>query len=257
MGAAVGIALDRGQIPGCELAAISVRDPIKAAQFNEKLQSPVPSMSFEDLADACDCVLEALPPAAFETVALPVLRAGKILIVMSGSQLLGRDDLVEMASSSGAKIMLPSGAMLGLDALKAVAVGVIHSVVIETRKPPQSLTNAPYIVRNGIDLNALTEKYLVLAGSVVDIAKEFPANVNVAAALSLAGIGPELTRLEIWADPALQFNTHTVRVETDSSNFSMSIQNKPSAENPATGIITAQSVIALLRQFTNTLQIGT
>lgn len=257
VGSAVGFALDRGEIPGCHLAAISVRDDAKAAFFNSKLSAPVPTMSFEELAEACDCVIEALPPSMFEAVALPVLRAGKVLIVMSGSQLLGRGDLLDMAASFGAKIMLPSGAMLGLDALKAVAIGNIHSVTIETRKPPQSLANAPYIIRNGIDLGALTEKYLVLAGSVVEIAREFPANVNVAAALSLAGVGPERTRLEIWADPALEFNTHTVRVESDSSNFSMSIQNRPSEENPATGIITARSVIALLRQFTNVFQVGT
>jgi aspartate dehydrogenase len=97
----------------------------------------------------------------------------------------------------------------------------------------------------------------VIAGSVTEVAREFPANVNVAAAISLAGLGPDKTSMEVWADPSLTRNTHSVEVTSDSSDFTMSIQNRPSAENPATGIITAQSVIALLRRFHSTLQVGT
>jgi aspartate dehydrogenase len=96
-----------------------------------------------------------------------------------------------------------------------------------------------------------------LHGSVRDVAREFPANVNVAAAVSLAGIGPDRTQMEVWADPALQFNLHSVRVRSDSSDFSMSIQNRPSDENPATGRITSQSVAAYLRQLNAVIQIGT
>ena len=97
----------------------------------------------------------------------------------------------------------------------------------------------------------------VIAGSVTEVAREFPANVNVAAAISLAGLGPDRTRMEVWADPSLKRNTHSVEVISDSSDFTMSIQNIPSDENPATGIITARSVLALLRRFHATLQIGT
>ena len=85
----------------------------------------------------------------------------------------------------------------------------------------------------------------------------FPANVNVVAALSLAGIGPERTRLEIWADPAVTRNTHRIEVEADSARFCMVIENVPTAENPATGRITALSVIALLRKLRAPMRIGT
>ena len=153
--------------------------------------------------------------------------------------------------------MIPSGAILGLDAIKAVAVGEIHEVNIRTQKPPKSLMKASYVLRNSLQLENLAEPVCILKGTVNEVAKEFPANVNVAAAVSLAGLGPDRTTMEIWADPNLEFNLHTVSVKSDSSNFSMSIQNRPSEENPATGRISPQSVIAFLRQRHAVLRIGT
>ena len=84
----------------------------------------------------------------------------------------------------------------------------------------------------------------------------FPENVNVAAALSLAGIGPDRTLLEIWADPAAERNCHTIEVDSDSSRFTLSIENVPS-ENPKTGRITALSVLAALRKLEAPLRVGT
>lgn len=257
IGSRVAHALDRGDVFGCELAAISARNQNRGAEFNATLQRSVPCVSFEELAKKCDVVLECLPPQLFDAIALPVLSAGKTLIAMSASQLLGREDLVELARRTGGRIVVPSGAMVGLDAIKAAAVGEIHEVKIRTRKPPRSLSAAPYVVRNGLNLENLTEAVCVLTGTVSEVAKEFPANVNVAAALSMAGLGSDRTQMEIWADPSLKFNTHTVNVESDSSSFSMSIQNRPSEENPATGRITPQSVIAYFRQLHAVLCVGT
>ena len=147
--------------------------------------------------------------------------------------------------------------ILGLDALNAAKIGGIYTVKIITRKPVDGLIKAPFVARSGIDLTTLNEPIQVISGSVTDVAREFPANVNVAAAVSLAGLGPDETRMEVWADPNLTRNSHTVEVTSESSDFTMSIKNRPSTENPATGIITARSVIALLRRFDSTLQVGT
>jgi len=257
VGSAVARALDQGEIAGCELTAIAARNDERARQFAATLSRDVPNLSLVELAQQCDVVLEALPPSMFDAVALPTVTAGKTLIAMSASQLLVRDDLLDVARRSGGRIVIPSGAMLGLDAIKGAAVGTIHEVTIITRKPPNSLLRAPYILKSGMKLNDLHEAVCILKGTVSEIAREFPANVNVAAAVSLAGLGPDRTRMEIWADPGLQFNTHTVSVQSDSSDFSMQIQNRPSDENPATGRITSQSVIAYLRQLDAVLSIGT
>lgn len=257
VGLRVAQALDRGVLHGCVLAGFSSRTDSRAKELNKKLSKAVPHYPLPEIANHCDIVIEALPPTLFEALAMPTLRAGKTLVVLSASQLLGRQDLIDLAKQTGARIAVPSGAILGLDAIKGVAEGVIASVVIETRKPVSGLIKAPYVEQNKMDLSALTEPQLILEGSVTEVARVFPANVNVAAAVSLAGLGPEKTRMEVWADPSLERNLHSVKVTSDSSDFSMSIQNQPSDENPATGKITALSVIAWLRAQSAVLQIGT
>lgn len=257
IGLRVAEALDQGKINGSTLAWFSGRNDKRAEELNRHLSRAVPRYALTELANHCDVVIEALPPTLFEDLATAVLRAGKILVVLSASQLLGRQDLVDLAAETGAKIVIPSGAILGLDAIKGAAEGNITSVVIETRKPVAGLTKAPYVKQMNLDLHTLTERQLILEGSVTEVARVFPANVNVAAAVSLARLGPDKTRMEVWADPSLERNLHMVRVTSDSSDFTMSIQNRPTAENPATGKITALSVIAWLRQRAGVVQVGT
>jgi aspartate dehydrogenase len=132
----------------------------------------------------------------------------------------------------------------------------VESITIETRKPPQGLEGAPYLVKNGYDLTGLTEPLCVFEGNALDAAAGFPANVNVAAALALAGIGPVRTRVQIWADPAVTRNTHTIRVEAAAARFTMTIENVPSEENPRTGKITPLSMLACLRGLVSTLKVG-
>ena len=175
---------------------------------------------------------------------------------LSVGALLDRMDLVERAKATGARIIVPTGALLGLDAVRAAAEGTIESARIVTRKPPRGLAGAPYLDEHQIDVLAITEPTCIFDGSARDGARGFPANVNVAAALSLAGIGPDRTRLEIWADPTVTRNTHTIVVESDSARLTMTIENIPS-ENPRTGRITPLSVIAALRGLVAPLKVGT
>jgi aspartate dehydrogenase len=175
---------------------------------------------------------------------------------VSVGQLLEQGDLIELAERTGARIIVPTGALLGLDAVRAAAEGEIRSITMVTRKPPKGLAGAPYLERHGIDLDGLRRPLKVFEGSARDGARGFPANVNVAAALSLAGIGPERTRLEIWADPHITRNTHRIVVDADAARFEMQIENVPTEENPRTGRITALSVIAALRRLTASLCVG-
>jgi aspartate dehydrogenase len=130
-------------------------------------------------------------------------------------------------------------------------------VTMITRKPPGGLEGAPYLVEHGISVKGLTAPKKVFDGTAREGARGFPANVNVAAALSLAGIGPDKTRLAIWADPALTRNTHRIEVDADSAHLSMAIENVPSSENPRTGKITALSTVAALRGLVAELKVGT
>lgn len=246
-------ALLAGAIPEIQLNAVAVRN---SATVTERLGSAVPSLHFEDLAHSCDVVVESLPRALFRAVAEPAIAQGRTFVPLSVGALLDEGDLIEAARKTGARILVPSGAIVGLDAIKAAAEGHISSVTMVTRKPPAGLTGAPYLLEHGINIEGLTEPLLVFSGSARDGARGFPANVNVAAAVSLAGIGPDRTQMEIWADPGVTRNTHRIVVEADSARLTMMIENIPTDENPKTGRITALSTITLLRGLVSTLRVG-
>jgi aspartate dehydrogenase len=257
---AVGLEVARrleAGIPGLALAAVSARDRDKARRNLPDAGGRIPIVAPEALAEACDIVVECLPPKMFRAVAMAAIERGRIFMPLSVGQLLENWDLVEMAKAKGARILVPTGALIGLDAVRAAAEGQIHSVTMITRKPPTGLDGAPYLVEHNIAVKGLTAPKKVFDGTARDGARGFPANVNVAAALSLAGIGPDKTRLEIWADPALDRNTHRIEVDADSARFSMTIENVPTEENPRTGKITALSAVAALRGLVTELKVGT
>jgi aspartate dehydrogenase len=244
-----------GDVPELELAAVSVRDADKARRNLPELDG-ITVRTFTALADDCDIVVECLPPAHFRDIAVSAIDKGRIFVPLSVAQLLDHWDLVERARDKGARIVVPTGALIGLDAVRAAAEGTVQSVTMVTRKPPAGLDGAPYLVRHGISMKDLKEPLKVFDGSARDGARGFPANVNVAAALSLAGIGPDRTRLEIWADPTITRNTHRIAVESEAARFSMEIAGIPS-QNPRTGRIVALSTIATLRGLVSPLKIGT
>ena len=252
VGMAVVAALEAG-LPGCELVAVSARD---MAAARARLPRPVPVLPLEELEPLADLVVEAAPAALLPAIAEPFLRAGKGVVVLSAGALLRAGYLIDLARENGGQITVPTGALLGLDAVAAAAEGTIHSVRMITRKPVRGLVGAPYLVENNIVIEDIREPLRVFKGTPREAAIGFPANLNVAVALSLAGIGPDRTELEIWADPALTRNTHHIEVDADSASFSMSIENIPS-ENPKTGRITALSVVACLRKMGAPLRVGT
>jgi aspartate dehydrogenase len=255
IGRKVAQALDQG-IASLALVAVSAQKPEKHRGWLAGLTKPPAVLPIEALVDVADIVVECAPGKLVRSIVAPFVASGKIAVVVSVGALLDNEDLIELARRNGGQIVVPTGALIGLDAVTAAAVGTIHSVRMVTRKPPLGLAGAPYIVEHNIDIEGITEPFRVFEGTARDAAKGFPANLNVAVALSLAGIGPDRTTLEIWADPTVTRNTHRVEVESDSARFSMSIENIPS-ENPKTGMITALSVIACIRKLRAPLRVGT
>ena len=247
-------ALDAG-VDGLRLIAVSCRDEVKARTNLASFRSPPRLVDLQSLAEA-DIVVECAPAAIFEQITVPALQAGRIFIPASVGALLPRMHLVELAQRTGARIVVPTGALLGLDAVRAAAEGQVDSVTIESRKPPLALVGAPYLKKHAIDVTHLAQPLLVFDGNALDAAAGFPANVNVAAALALAGIGPLKTKVRIWADPAITRNTHTIHVEGEAARFTMTIENVPTKENPKTGRLTALSLLACLRGLVSTLKVG-
>jgi aspartate dehydrogenase len=247
--------LDSG-IPGLALTAVAARDTAKARAWLDKHRIACPVIALGEFPAHADLAVECAPAGLLEDICRPMLEAGRRVMVLSAGALLTHPQLIELARATGGQIIVPTGALLGLDAVTAAAEGEIRSVRMTTRKPPRGLEGAPYLVEHAISLAGLEKARLVFSGSAREAAAGFPANVNVAAALSLAGIGPDRTAIEIWADPAVTRNCHSIEVVSDSASFTLAIENVPS-ENPRTGRITALSVVAALRKLHAPLRVGT
>lgn len=256
IGMRVAQAVDGGQVAGMRLVAVSADNRERAAERVAGFGTPPPVLPLSDLPEAADIIVECAPAAVFAELATAAIERGRCLLPLSVGALLNHPDLIERARETGAKIVVPTGALIGLDTVRAMAVGTIHEVTLQTRKPPNGLAGAPHLIENDIDVSALTEPLCVLRGSARDAARGFPANVNVAAALALAGIGPERTQVEVWADPTIDRNIQSVTIRSDSGEATMTMNNIPSDENPRTGRIVANSVIATLQRMTAPMVAG-
>lgn len=247
VGRPVSAALDQG-IDGLRLVAVSARNAKRAEEeIARSFSKPVPVLPLERLGEIADIVVECAPAEELCRLAEPVLSRGKILVLISVGGLLTAPHLVNLAHERGGRILVPSGALLGLDAVQAAAQGAITSVRMVTRKPVAGLVGAPFLKDRGISLDDLTAPRKLFEGPAGDAIEGFPANLNVAIALSLAGIGPDQTQLQVWADPSVTRNTHSIEVIADCATFRMEIENVPS-DNPKTGKITVLSVISTLKR---------
>jgi len=255
IGRAVCRALDDG-LPGLTLSGATARDREKAERFLKGLRSSVPFLSLDDLIQASDVVVEASTQTHLEEIAPKTLEAGRNLVVLSCGGLLGRHDWVKLAEAKRCRIFVPSAAIAGLDGVKGARVGAITSVTMETRKPPRGLAGAPWIEAQKIDLDAITEETLIFEGPATEACRAFPANVNVLAALALAGIGPEKTRIKLFAVPGQSMNLHRITVVGEFGRLAIEVENVPS-ENPRTGKLSYLSTIALLRDLAAPLRVGT
>lgn len=255
---AIGRALLKAVASGMilpRIAGVTSRSEQNARAFLATLTIPVPYLSLEDLIATSDLIVEAAGGAVVADLAENVFTAGKELMVISVGALLDHPQIIERSRLSGCRLYVPSGAIAGLDGIKSASVGRITHVTHTTRKPPQGLEGAPYLVERGISVAGLREEQEVFSGSAREACRGFPANVNVTAAVSLAGIGPDQTRVRILAVPGLSRNCHDIDVEGEFGLLHVHIENVPS-ENPKTGKLTALSIIRAVKDVVDPVRIG-
>jgi len=256
IGMSLARSIDNGAVSGMVLTCVSARNKVRAKQRVAEFRDVPHIVHLGALSDEADVVVECVPSAHFMEVAEPALRKGRIFMPLSVGMLFEHMELVDLARENGGRIMVPTGALIGLDAVRAAASAGITSVKLVTRKPPGGLADAPHVVKSGISLEGLTEPRLLFSGTAREAVKGFPANLNVAAALALAGAGPDDTEVEIWADPQASRNSQSVTVTSRAADFTMTIENIPSDVNPRTGMVTAHSVLAALHRLTSPLAVG-
>ncbi len=217
-------------------------------------------MKIEELLHSVDLVIESASQNAVRLLVPRVLEAGCDVMILSVGALADeelRKKLFRLAQQNNCKLYFPSGAVVGIDGINSASAAEISSVTLTTRKPPSGLAGAPYVVCKGIELEKIEKETLLFEGSASEAVKAFPTNVNVAATISLAGIGFERTKVRVIADPALSRNVHEITVEGEFGKFFTRVENLPSPENPKTSYLAALSAISTLKKIMNPIKIGT
>ena len=256
---AIGRALlqagDSGDL-GVPVAGVASRTSSTAQAFLSTLKSPPPYLELEELVERSSLMVETAGGQVVPSLAEATFAAGKDLMVISIGALLEHPEVMERARTLGCRLYAPSGAIAGLDGIKSACQGGVDRVEMVSRKPVDALEGAPYLVENEIPVSGLNLAEEVFYGTAREACRGFPSNLNVSAAVSLAGIGPDRTTVRIVADPSLSRNCHDITVEGEFGLLQVHIENIPS-ENPKTGRLTALSIIRSVRDAVDPVRIGT
>jgi aspartate dehydrogenase len=256
MGSFVAREILQGRVPGMRLAGVAdIKPPAPDLQQELRDQSVPLVKSFKDLAD---CSIQLVIECASQKVVQEcahffVSRGIDLLIVSMGALVQGSffEDLSAQAEAKGARIYIPSGAVGAIDALQAAKLRGLDEVSLTTRKPPGSLGKV-----EGVNLDELREARVLFEGPAAEAVIKFPQNVNVAATISLAGLGPHKTRVRVVADPAIDQNIHEIRARGTFGSLEIRLANRPNPDNPKTSLLACLSVVSLLRRIRGTVQIG-
>jgi aspartate dehydrogenase len=253
-------AFDNGEIDA-ELYALCDSSKNKAVSLAGSLKKCKPQcMEIKKLVQNVNLVVECASQGAVRSIVAEALRAGCDVMALSVGALADknlREELFRLAKENNCRLYFPSGAVVGIDGINSASSAGISSVTLSTRKPPGGLKGAPYILEHEIELEKIETETVVFEGSASEAVKAFPANVNVAATISLAGIGFERTKVRIIADPKLSRNVHEIKVEGDFGNFCTRVENFPSPQNPKTSYLAALSAISTLKKMVSPFRVGT
>lgn len=235
----------------CDLKKARIRE------IQRKWAPHAKALSWSKLVEQADLIIEA----ATHKIALPVakkaLQLDKQVLILSVGGLLTWDGLSGILSQTKGQLWIPSGALAGVDGLLAASEGKIRRVTLTTRKPLAGLAGAPYLHQKKIRLSEIKEPTLIFEGNALQAIRAFPKNVNVAATLALAGIGPQKTTVRIFASPRYERNQHEVEIEGDFGRIRTEVENLPSPRNPRTSELAVLSAAACLKKIFGRVRIGT
>jgi len=266
IGSELAVAIDSGKVRGVTLLAIVDVVPDAAHKLKSRLRHDVGIFTnFSELASSpefknVDLVVEAASQAAAKSISRQIVERKKDLLLMSVGALTDEvffSQLLSAVLTNGTHIYVPSGAIAGIDAIKSVK-GTLQSVKLTTTKNPKALAGAPFFDTSDIRLDSIKEKKLVYEGTAADAVTKFPANINVAAILALAGIGFHETKVRIIADPDINVNQHQIEAVGAFGEMVITLRNVSSPNNPKTSFLAVLSAVECLRSICEPgIKIGT
>ena len=257
IGTEIAQAIDRGGIHATLYACFDI-DKSKFDAMSAKLKNIKPLfMPLEELIKNCDLVVECAHKDSVKQIFQLAINNFRDIMFLSAGGVMENTNLIEEAKSKMINVYVPSGAVVGLDGPDAAKYQGLHKVTLITRKPPKAFKGVKSLKDRGIDVDAIKTETVVYEGNAIGAVKEFPQNINVAATLSLAGVGPEHTHVRIVIDPFITNNVHEILVEGDFGRFRAITENLPSPNNPKTSYLTSLSAIVMIKKIVESIHIGT
>ncbi|MDD5432921.1 MAG: aspartate dehydrogenase [Candidatus Omnitrophica bacterium] len=232
------------------LAAVYDIDKNKSGNFSV-------ATTFSQLIQKSDLVIESSSAKCSYEIARAVLSKGKDVVIMSVGGISAKfNTLNELAKRKNAKIYIPSGAIAGIDALKAAKISEIKEVILTTTKNPLSFKGVKFIEDRNIKLDTIKKDKVLFFGAAKEAVKYFPQNINVAAILSIAGIGLDKTKVKIVASPQVKRNIHEIKIISKAGDIYTRTENVLHPDNPKTSYLAFLSAVAVLKQILEPVRIG-
>lgn len=229
----------------------------KSKKLSSFLKEAVIAKSLGEVFNRVDLVIECASGSVSQKIIEKAIEKRKMVLIMSVGGLIDSARLLQKAQKRNIKVYFPSGAICGIDGLKAARLSRIDEITLTTRKPPKGLEGAPYLKEKNIDINSLKGERVLFEGNALEAVKGFPKNVNVASLLSLAGLGAKKTTVQIVSSPAYTKNVHEVKARGDFGEITTKTENVPSDKNPKTSKLAYLSAMATLKGIVENIKIGT
>jgi aspartate dehydrogenase len=260
IGSSLASAIKKDFAAQAALAALFDIDMAKSRRLSNLItrNNRLAAGSLENLIKNSDLVIEAASASASWAIARKALQEGRDIMIMSvGGIVNNYSKLFNLAKKYKARVYIPSGAISGIDGLKASALEKIKKVTLVTSKNPLSFKGVKYVEEKGICLKKLKKACVLFSGAAKDAVRYFPQNINVAAILSLAGIGSEKTKVRLIADPGVNKNIHEIEIVSDAGRVYTRTENILHPKNPKTSYLAFLSAVATLKQILEPVKIGT
>jgi aspartate dehydrogenase len=253
IGSHLAMAIESGTIVNASLVGLFDISDSNAKALKSKLtSSPEIYSDFKSFIDSpADIIIEAASQEAVRKFGKPIIEASKDLMIMSVGALADKTFLTELLNlaairKGGSMIYVPTGAIAGIDAIRSVK-HFLDSITLITTKSPKALAGAPFFATREVNLDTITEVTEIYEGPAAEAVKLFPANVNVAAVLSLAGLGSDKTKVRLRVDPRATTNQHEIVATGSFGDIKITVNNVTTPGNPKTSFLAVLSAIECLR----------
>lgn len=242
----------------CRLVGFYDCDPAKMTTLSKILKkTDLKKRSLKELIASCDLMVEAVNAQRTDEFIHEALLARRHVLAMSVGKLLNNTKIFSTAAKKGCQILIPSGAIAGIDALKAASLVKLDKIILTTRKPVNGFVQSDYLNKKKINLSSIKNETVLFDGSVEQAVHYFPQNINVASTLAIASGMPQKIRVRIITSPEYKINSHEIEMTGDFGRIVTRAENVTCPDNPKTSWLAVLSAIRTLRDFCSKTHIGT